>query len=87
MTTMDKTEGLSHIVWKLSGTKLKNGWAVSGIFVYDKFIRVQLMPPNAEVRKTLEAPSLEKALQDAVKFSETTEAEYISWLFEDDHCG
>lgn len=82
MTTMDSEEGLSHIDWKVSGTKLMNGWMVSGVFVYDESIRVQIMPPIMEVRKTFEAPSLEEALQEAVKFSEKyTEGEYMRWLY------
>ncbi len=79
---MDAEEAKTHIEWKISGTKLENGWVVSGIFVYSEKVRVQLMPPIAEVRKTFEAPSFEEALQKAVKFSEIyTEGEYMRRLY------
>lgn len=63
-------------------TQLKNGWVISMVSdLTPGTIRVQLMPPIAEVRKTVEGETLDEALEEAKKFSEITESEYIRWLF------
>lgn len=93
MTTMGKKhdgqmgeeERLSYINWKRSGTKLKNGWVISLINIEDERTRVQLMPPLLEIRKTIEAPSLEEALREAVEFSKMTEFEYANWLYGEEY--
>lgn len=75
---MDKEEVQKHI----DRTPLKNGWIIGLVsFLVPGVVRVKLMPPIAEVRKTVEGTTLQEALEEATKFSETTEGEYMRWLY------
>ncbi len=78
MTTLDSEVVQEHI----DRTQLKNGWVIGLVsFLIPGIVRVKLMPPIAEVRKTVEGATLQEALDEAIKFSEMTEGEYMRWLY------